>query len=454
VSGAVAAWWRWWRESPARDVALAVLLTAVMLVGSYDEAHPSQPGDQVLNGHPVPYTPAAAFLLVAVAGLVLAGRRRYPLTVLAVSTAAVAVYGLLGYVNGAALLLPTAALYAVAQTGSIRRAVGAAVITLAVLMAATAANNPFGTFGGGFELIPGLIAAALLGGLAVNNRRAYIASLQARAEDDARRRVDEERLRIARELHDVVAHTMATINVQASVATHVLADRPEAAAQALRNIKLASKDGLRELRAVLNVLRQADDGDDADASGRTQPTPGLGQLDALIAGTAQAGLATSLSLTGEAGPLPAAVDLAAYRIIQESLTNAIRHAGPATAAVALTYGDAELRIEVTDTGRGSRAAGGHGSRSEGGGNESSGEREREDSRNGGSGGSGSGGTGAGGHGLIGMRERAASVGGTIEAGPGRERGYRVLARLPLDGQTPADPAPQASRAPAEEGTRT
>jgi signal transduction histidine kinase len=449
VNGALAAWWRQWRDSPARDIALAVLLTAAILVGSYDEAHPSRPGDQMLNGHPVPYTPAAAFLLVAVAGLVLAGRRRYPLTVLAVSTAAVALYGLLGYVNGAAILLPTAAVYTVAQTGSVRRAVGAAVITLAVLMAATAAGNPFGPFGGGFELIPGLIAAALLGGLAVNNRRAYVASIQARAEDDARRRVDAERLRIARELHDVVAHTMATINVQASVATHVLADRPEAAAQALANIKLASKDGLRELRAVLNVLRQADDGDDADPSGRTQPAPGLGQLDALIAGTAQAGLATSLSLTGDAGPLPAAVDLAAYRIIQESLTNAIRHAGPATAAVSLTYGHAELRIEVTDTGRGSHAAGGHGSRSEGGANESSG--ESEDSRNGGSGGSGSGGTGVGGHGLIGMRERAASVGGTVEAGPGRERGYRVLARLPLDGQAPADPVP---RAPAEEGTRT
>jgi signal transduction histidine kinase len=447
VNGALAARWRQWRDSPARDIALAVLLTAVLLVGSYDEAHPSRPSDQVLNGHPVPYTPAAAFLLVAVAGLVLAGRRRYPLTVLAVSTVAVAVYSLLGYVNGAALLLPAAALYAVAQTGSVRRAIGAAAITLAVLMAATAAGNPFGPFGGGFELIPGLIAAALLGGLAVNNRRAYIASIQARAEDDARRRVDEERLRIARELHDVVAHTMATINVQASVATHVLADRPDAAAQALRNIKLASKDGLRELRAVLNVLRRADDGDDADDYGRTQPTPGLGQLDALLAGTAQAGLATSLSLTGEAGPLPAAVDLAAYRIIQESLTNAIRHAGPATAAVSLTYGDAELQIEVTDTGRGSHATGGHGSRSQDSGNESSGS-------SGGGSGSGGGGSEGGrvsGHGLIGMRERAASVGGTVEAGPGRERGYRVLARLPLDGAAPADPAP---RAPAEEGTRT
>ena len=168
--------------------------------------------------------------------------------------------------------------------------------------------------------------------MAVSNRRAYIASIEARAEDDARRRVDEERLRIARELHDVVAHTMATINVQAGVAAHVLADRPDAAAEALRTIKSASKDGLRELRAILNVLRQADEADP------TQPTPGLGQVDALVAGAAQAGLATTLQRDRRRpGRCPAAVDLAAYRIIQESLTNAIRHAGPATAAVSLSY---------------------------------------------------------------------------------------------------------------------
>src|SRR5450755_1591945 len=220
------AMWRSWRESIASDIAIAVVLTAVTLVGAYGEAHPNQPSDKVVGGHPVPHTPAAAFLLVAVAGLVLAGRRWYPVAVLAVSTTAVAVFSLLGYVNGAALLLPTAALYGLARTGSVRRAVAAAGITLVVLMAATAAANPFGPFGGGFELIPGLIAAALFAGIAVNNRRKYIASIQAGAEAEARRRVDEERLRIARELHDVVAHTMATINVQAGVAAHVLPDRP------------------------------------------------------------------------------------------------------------------------------------------------------------------------------------------------------------------------------------
>jgi YD repeat-containing protein len=410
VNSAWAIWRRWW-DSPVRDIAMAVLLTAVTVIGAYGEAHPGQPADRVVSGHPIPYTPTAAFLLVVVAGLVLAGRRRYPVAVLAVSTGSVVIFSLLGYVNGAALLLPTAALYCVAQTGSVRRAVVVAAATLVALMAATAAGNPFGPFGGGFDLIPGLIAAALFAGVAVNNRRAYVASIQARAEDDTRRRVDEERLRIARELHDVVAHTMATINVQAGVAAHVLADQPDAAAQAMAVIKAASKDGLRELRAILNVLRQADEADP------TQPAPGVAQLDALIAGTCQAGLATSLTLTGQEKPLPAAVDLAAYRIVQESLTNAIRHAGPATAAVSLTYDDAELRIEIADTGRGSQAAQSEGS----------------------------------GHGLIGMRERAASVGGVIEAGPSRGGGYQVTARLPLDGRRLAD---TAGSAPTEEGTRS
>jgi len=227
-------------------------------------------------------------------------------------------------------------------------------------------------------------------------------SIRDRAEQDARRRIDEERLRIARELHDVVAHTMATINVQAGVAAHVMSSRPEAVADALQAIKAASKEGLSELRAILNVLRQADDADP------TQPAPGAAQLATLISGASRAGLDTTLTVTGEPVPLPSAVDLAAYRIVQESLTNAIRHAGPATAAVSLGYGRDELRIEVTDTGRGLGDPG------------ASHLGDRGASRN-------------GGHGLAGMRERAATVGGTLETGPGPAGGFRVAARLPLDG---------------------
>ena len=245
------------------------------------------------------------------------------------------------------LIAPIIALYSVATEVSVRRAIASGLVTLAILMTVTAANNPFGHIsGGGFDIIPFMVAAALFAGIAVANRRAYVASIRDRAEQDARRRLDEERLRIARELHDVVAHTMATINVQAGVAAHVLPTRPEAAAESLQAIKTASKEGLRELRAILNVLRQADDADP------TQPAPGTAQLEDLIAGARRAGLDTTFAVTGDPVPLPAAVDLAAYRIIQESLTNTIRHAGPATAAVSLGYQNDELRIDVTDTGRG------------------------------------------------------------------------------------------------------
>jgi YD repeat-containing protein len=273
---------------------------------------------------------------------------------------------------------------------SARRALLIAAVTLVALLAGSVAENPFGPTGGGVFLIPALIAAPLFGGIAVRNRLAYVASIQARAEDEAGRRIDEERLRIARELHDVVAHTMATINVQATAAAHVLADQPEAAAEALQTIRGASKDGLRELRAILNVLRQADEADPI------QPAPGLAQLDTLIAGAVKAGLPTRLTQTGLARPLPAEVDLAAYRIVQESLTNAIRHAGRATAAVRLGYDDTGLLIEVTDNGRGPVPGPGEGT----------------------------------GHGLIGMRERAAAVGGDLHVGPGRRGGFQVTARLP------------------------
>ena len=322
MDGVATAWRRWF--SPAvRDAILAVVVTLVLVSGSLGEGNPSNPANRIqFRGHAVPH-PGAAVLLVAVACLALAWRRRYPVAVLAVSVAAVSAYSLLGYVNGAALVAPILALYAVATQVTVRQAVVAAVATLGVLLTVSAANNPFGHIsGGGFDIIPFMVAAALFAGIAVANRRAYVASIRDRAEQDARRRLDEERLRIARELHDVVAHTMATINVQAGVAAHVLSTRPDVVAESLQAIKTASKEGLRELRAILNVLRQADDADP------TQPAPGTAQLEALITGTRRSGLETTFTVTGQPVSLPAAVDLAAYRIIQESLTNTIRHAGP------------------------------------------------------------------------------------------------------------------------------
>jgi len=405
----VRAAWRWWQRSPARDVLFAAVLTAITVWGSYGEGHPHNPSDVVQFHGAIPQPSAASLVLVGLATAVLIWRNRWPVAVLAASTAGVLGFTLLGYVNGAALLAPAAAVYAVATKVSVRQALVAAAAALAILLTATAARNPFGTSTGGpVVVLPVLMAAACLGGIAVSNRRAFVASIQARAEDEARRRIDEERLRIARELHDVVAHTMSTINVQASAAATVLTERPDAAAEALQAIRTASKNGLRELRAILNVLRQADDADP------TAPAPGLAQLDALVAGASQAGLPTTLTVTGEAVPLPAGVDLAAYRIIQESLTNAIRHAGPASATVALTYHDGRLLIEVADTGRGVPAAGARDA----------------------------GGAVAphAGHGLVGMRERAATAGGTLQAGPGSGGGFTVTATLPFPRPGQADDA--------------
>jgi len=394
MEAAAAAWHRW-VDSPVRDAVLAVVLTVVLVFGSYGEGHPNQLGDVAqFRNHPIPH-PTAALALVAVACLALAWRRRYPVAVLAVSVVAVAVYSLLGYVNGASLIAPVLAVYAVAAQASVRRAVVLAALTLVVLMTATGVNNPFGRYSdGAFVLIPGMVAAVAFAGIAVANRRAYANSIRDRAEQDARRQVDEERLRIARELHDVVAHTMATINVQAGVAAHVLPTQPEVVAEALQAIKSASKEGLRELRAILNVLRQADDTDSV------QPAPGLAQLDVLVEGARRSGLPITVAVAGKPFPLSAAVDLAAYRIVQESLTNVIRHAGPADAAVSLRYQPDELAIDVTDTGHGS-AAGSIG--------------------------------GTAGHGQVGMRERAAAVGGSVQAGPRPGGGYQVTARLPVHG---------------------
>jgi signal transduction histidine kinase len=390
---------RWWRHPAVRDWVPALLVTAALLYGAYGEAHPSTLA-YFHGGHHLPDTPTAALVLVAVACLALGFRRRWPVAVLGVSVAAATVYTLLGYENGAVLVAPMAALYAVASVSGVRRAAAYGLGTLAVLGLASMAVNPLGPLGGGVVILPFMTAVVVVAGIAVANRRAYVDSLRARVEQDARRRIDEERLRIARELHDVVAHTMATINVQAGAAVHVLPTRPEAAAEALQAIKAASKEGLRELRAILNVLRQADDADP------TQPTPGTAQLETLVAGARRAGLETTLSVTGTPAPLPAAVDLAAYRIVQESLTNAIRHAGPAQASVWLSYGDDELRIDVADTGRGKPAGVSEGA----------------------------------GHGLVGMRERAAAVGGSVQTGPSPGGGFRVAARLPLHGRLRGDGA--------------
>ena len=185
------------------------------------------------------------------------------------------------------------------------------------------------------------------------------------------------------------------INVQAGVAAHVIDDRPDQAKDALVAIKGASKEALRELRGLLEVLRQVDEADP------TEPAPGLAQLNVLVTTTSDAGLATKVSTVGDPRPLPPLVDLAAYRIVQESLTNALRYAGPATTEVSFNYGPDRVIIQIDDNGRGVTADSSTWSGS--------------------------------GHGITGMRERAAAVGGTLEAGPRHGGGFRVRASLPVDG---------------------
>ena len=215
----------------------------------------------------------------------------------------------------------------------------------------------------------------------------------ARASDEAQGLVDAERLRIARELHDVVAFSFATISVHAGVATHLADERPDLAAETLRAIKTISGEASRELRAILGVLRHTAGAGDA-------PSHGVAGLDTLAATTTSSGLPTRLVVSGRARSLPPAVDRAAYRIAQEALTNALRHAGPASATVTVRYEPDRLLVEVLDDGRGPDPR--HGEPEPG-----------------------------GGHGIAGMHERALALGGELDAGSDPRGGFRVRASLPV-----------------------
>jgi signal transduction histidine kinase len=248
-----------------------------------------------------------------------------------------------------------------------------------------------------------VLAAAWLLGHFVHDRRVYAAQLEQRTaqleqarEELARRAVAEERLRIARELHDVVAHSMSVIAVQSGVGAHVAATQPEEARKALAAIEVTSRATLHELRWLLGVLRE-----DGEPQGSPAQVPGLAGLDALLARMDEGGLAVKLRVEGTRRQLPPGIDLSAYRIVQEALTNVLKHAGAARAEVVLGYGEQELTIEVTDDGRGAAGAGGAGRP----------------------------GTG---HGLLGLRERVALFGGDLEVGPRPGGGFRVAARLPLE----------------------
>jgi signal transduction histidine kinase len=343
--------------------------------------------------------------LVLLHTLPLVARRRFPGTVVALCVAsglAFAALFLPPFFLGPALLV---AVYSVAAYG--RRWVSLAGLVVAELGLAAVWLTPAMLERSTFLLFMGVIAVFWVLGRFVGDRQLYAAQLEERTaeleqarEELARRAVTEERLRLARELHDVVAHAMSVIAVQSGVGAHVADTQPEEAARALAAIEATSRAALEELRRLLGVLREED-----EPQGDLAPVPGLADLEGLLAELAKAGLAVKLQVNGTRPPLPAGVDLSAYRIVQEALTNVVKHAGPTRAQVVVDFRDHDVRVEVTDDGRGAVT-------------------------------SVSDGRAGTGHGLIGMRERVQAFGGDLEVGPRPDGGFRVAARLPLAADQP------------------
>ncbi|MBC2900209.1 sensor histidine kinase [Streptomyces cupreus] len=385
-------WWRsgpsWWRQEeqerwPWRST---LLVTAFVLVGSNFAAE-EQAGERA-------DLDAFARALLLVAGLLLLWRHRYPVAVAFGTAGAAMVYLGAGYPYGPVFLTVAISCFSAIVAGH-RRAAWAAMGTLWVghvlvahwlyqwLPPSGDSAAPWGQEGVVAAWVVAIVALSEL----VRTRREQWARERAERAQAARRRADEERLRIARELHDVLAHSISVINVQAGVGLALLDTDPEQARTALTTIKAQSKEALGEVRQVLDTLRAPGDAPRA-------PAPGLGRLPELVDQAAGAGL--TVDVRGTPPPLAPGTDLAAFRIVQEALTNVVRHSGSRHARVHLDHGGGTLRIRVDDDGPATGAD-----------------------------------AGGSGNGLAGMRERAAALGGTIEAGPRADGGFRVLAVLPL-----------------------
>jgi signal transduction histidine kinase len=386
---------RWWG---AAGVALVTLLA---VIGSYVEANPTH---AYIGLHLTRHPPLDAYLLVCLSAAALVWRNSHPVWVFILAVAGDVGWAALGQIDGAALVPVMVALFWVARTRSRRVALAAGFAGAAAIFVAEGLLGPFGWLGGpNATMWPELLAAGALGGY-VAARRQWLAAERDRKErteqireEETRRRLDAERMRIARELHDVVAHSMAMINVQATAASLLLADDPARVSDALQAIRRASKAGLRELRTILDVLRQVD-GDNPEV-----PVPDLRAIQALVDATSAAGTPTTLRADEPSIPLPPPVALAAYRIVQESLTNVVRHAGRASATVTLRHEHGHLLVDVVNDSGSAHAAFGDGA----------------------------------GAGLTGMRERAAALGGTLEAGARPGGGFRVHAELPAATATAA-----------------
>jgi signal transduction histidine kinase len=377
-----------------QDVLLAIFVAAFQLRGTR-LVGAAQPLARPLAD---PYW--LGYGLLAGSGLVLVLRRRWPVATFAATAAASLVYYAAGYPDGPGWVGLFVAAYTVAAQGDGHRSVqllaaGGAVLTVGWLLLADL--TPLLGAGWVFFRIGTLVMAAALGE-SVRTRRVLAVEALARAEraeqsreEEARRRVDAERLRIAREVHDTVAHAIAAINVHAGTTAHVLDKRPQQARETLEVIEQTSARALDELRATLGMLR------DPDQDARMPPA-GLAQVEELATLAREAGLDVKVEVTSPPAELPTAIDQAAYRILRESITNAIRHAGPARLVVLVGYGPGSLELLVADDGRG--------------------RGDPNDAQ----------GTGRG---IAGMRERAALLGGELTVGPRPGGGFQVRARLPL-----------------------
>jgi signal transduction histidine kinase len=383
-------------DSPTSVPLLDILLTGFVLVADVaitavftgHQHHLETPG-------PVGYS------LIVIGALGLLSRRRWPMQSFTATLAVTLVYFGLGYVNGPVMVPSIVALYTVALLSSRYTSIVGGVVAIVSIVLVKGAGGAGGWVNPVSEGVPAWVAAALFLGWAVKDHRAYIAAIEDRAlraeqfqQEHARRLLDAQRLQIARDVHDVISHSIAMITLQAGGATAVLDEHPEQARAALLAIQHAGSEALGELRAVLGVLR------DAVHPEPREPSPGLTDLEPLVTRTGQAGLELSVSIVGEPPrPLPVTVDLAGYRIIQEGLTNILRHAGSVTARVSITYANDEVLIQLENDAAPLSSSGGRAA------------------------------MGAG-RGITGMQERAASAGGSLQAGPMPDGGFRVAARLP------------------------
>jgi signal transduction histidine kinase len=389
------------RHPHVADVAVALaVFTATALTAFTDQATATSAGRWM------------AVSLAAVACGALAARRQHPLAVLAVSAVATEAFlALLASPSGALILLaPLVALYTVADLSGRRRGLvlGGAAFAGLVLVHVLVLHRQL-------LLGPQNLAFLALGGLAIaagdasRHRRAYLAEVELRAartererDQEARRQVAEERLRIARDLHDAVGHQLALISVQANVASQVVDSDGQAVREALAHVRAASRQALGDLRDTVNLLREPGD----PVAPTAVPAPGLAGLDELVASLRASGLEVERDIAPAARPLPPAADVTAYRVVQEALTNVYKHSRARRASLALSFDRDSLRITVTDAGGG--AAGGEAG----------------------------GALPAGGNGIRGMRERVLALGGGFAAGARPDGTFQVVATLPYE---PRDP---------------